>query len=129
MPSSPPSPIRSTFEPTPARRADSVPFFQYDDQDSFYHSRKSSADIEASCLIPNDSIDSTMSDVPSTPSKKTRRNTYPDPHGWFEFRKTPLLPIAEHSTEQKFEKRLAAGSWCAMVALLLLTIYFLMRET
>ncbi|KAF7366448.1 hypothetical protein MSAN_00901800 [Mycena sanguinolenta] len=131
MPSLPPSPTRSTFEPT-TRRADSAPFFQYDDQDSFYHSRKSSADIEASCLVPSDPTDSTMSDLPPSPSKKTRRNTYPDPHGWFEFRKTPLLPIAENpkaTAERKFERRLAAGSWCAMLALLLLTIYFLMRET
>ncbi|KAF8178096.1 hypothetical protein K438DRAFT_1844557 [Mycena galopus ATCC 62051] len=144
MPSLPPSPTRSTFEPT-TRRSDSASFFMYDSQDSFYHSRKSSADIETGCLVPSDSIDGTMPDLPSPsdPKKTSRRNTYADYRRWFS-RNTPhaqaiQLPIAEtpkgvvelppSRIQSKFEERVQTGSWCAMFVLALLTVYFLIRET
>jgi len=134
MPSLPPSPTRSTFDLTP-RRADSAPFFMHDDQDSFY-SRTSSADIEAACLVPADSTDGAMPDLTSN---KTRRGIYAEYRRWFSrnspHTQTIQLPTVEKGADlepryraSKFERRLQTGSWCAMVVLLLLTIYFLMRE-
>jgi hypothetical protein len=42
---------------------------------------------------------------------------------------TDVYPDVYRERASKFERRLQAGSWCAMVVLMLLTIYFLMRET
>ncbi|KAJ7767374.1 hypothetical protein B0H14DRAFT_360009 [Mycena olivaceomarginata] len=147
-------PIRSTSEP-PSRRPDGhgAPFFMHDTPDSFYHNRKTSADLEAGCLVPCDSLDGPMPDLPS-PSKAPRRGLYAAYRRWFSQRTTPQiqLPVAvaekggAHANANpgantdvypdvyrdrasKFERRLQAGSWCAMVVLMLLTIYFLMRET
>ncbi|KAJ7220446.1 hypothetical protein B0H12DRAFT_313356 [Mycena haematopus] len=139
-----PTPTRLTFEREPAaRRSDSTPFFMHNDHDSFYHSRKSSLDLEAGCLVPADSIDGTTpnpTSAPSKPKKGSRRSAY---QVWFS-QNTPHSQAAQLPTVEsykgaaefeprlrssKFERRLAAGSWCGMLALMVLTIYFLMRET
>jgi hypothetical protein len=111
----------------------------HEDHDSFYHSRKSSIDIEGGCLVPSDSADGAMPDL--TSKKTSRRGIYAEYRRWFK-QSSPRasaiqLPLAEKSAEylepryrsSKFERRLQTGSWCAMVVLLVLTIYFLMRET
>ncbi|KAJ7135476.1 hypothetical protein C8R43DRAFT_1021222 [Mycena crocata] len=123
----PPSPSRASYEP--ARRSD-APFYMHEDIDPFYNPRKSSADdMEAGCLVPGDADDC---DVPDLTSKKTsRRGMYAAYRHWF--RGGSTVHLAEKSVESRrraslFERRLQTGSWCAMVVLLILTIYFLMRE-
>ncbi|KAJ6588517.1 hypothetical protein B0H19DRAFT_1248168 [Mycena capillaripes] len=127
--SSPSSPSRPTFDPSSSRRSDAAPFYMHEDRsDSFRHSRKSSPDIEAGRL-PSDSADDTIM------SKKSNLRGV-----WFT--RAPAhasamqLPLTEKGADldpryrtSKFEQRLQTGSWCAMVVLLVLTIYFLMRET
>lgn len=125
-----PAPARGGPSHDPmARRADGAPFFLHEDADAFYNSRTSSADVEAGCLVPTDSDAA----VPDLASKKNRRSSiYIASRRWFP-RASPRssavhLPLEKGAEPRGLERRLQAGSWCAMVVLLMLTIYFLKRE-
>ncbi|KAJ6511425.1 hypothetical protein C8R47DRAFT_1207764 [Mycena vitilis] len=128
------------LEPS-SRRSDSPSFFMHEAHDSFYHthSRKNSADLEAACLIPSSPTDDTMQDL--TFKHTSRRGIYAEYRRWFSGGSPHApgiqLPLAEKGVAEldpryrtsKFERRLVAGSWCAMLVLLVLTVYFLVRET
>ncbi|KAJ7905171.1 hypothetical protein B0H13DRAFT_1881312 [Mycena leptocephala] len=99
-PSSPPSPSRASHEPI-RRLSDTPAFFMHEDHDSFYHSRKSSIDIEGGCLVPSDSADGAMPDL--TSKKTSRRGIYAEYRRWFR-QSSPRasaiqLPLAEKSAE------------------------------
>ncbi|KAJ7777891.1 hypothetical protein DFH07DRAFT_568155 [Mycena maculata] len=129
--SSPLSPARASYEPT-ARRGDAAPFYMHEDsQDSFYSSRKSSTDMEAGWLVPSDA-DAAVPDL--TADKTSRRGIYAAYRRWFARGATVQLGVEKGSDREPrfrttvFERRLQTGSWCAMVVLILLTVYFLIRE-
>ncbi|KAJ7507334.1 hypothetical protein B0H11DRAFT_2219151 [Mycena galericulata] len=126
--SSPPPPSRASYEPA-MRRSDS--FYMHQDEDSFYTSRKSSTDIEAGCLVPSDD-DIAVPDL--TANKSRRGSIYAAYRRWFA-RGSPhasgTVQLGEKVEQRRawiLERRLQTGSWCAMVVLLLLTIYFLIHE-
>jgi len=85
--------------------------------------------VEAGCLVPTDSDAA----VPDSTSKKNRRSSiYAASRRWFP-RGSPRssavhLPLEKGAEPRALERRLQVGSWCAMVVLLMLTIYFLQRE-
>ncbi|KAJ6591169.1 hypothetical protein DFH09DRAFT_1073908 [Mycena vulgaris] len=127
LPSSPAPSRRPSYEAALRR---SEPFYMHD-EDSFYSSR---ADLEAGCLIPPDA-DSAVPDLTST--KTNRDGIYAAYRRWFRRASAVRLPVAEKgertsdsedSEPSSLERRIQAGAWSAMLVLLFLTIYFLMRE-
>ncbi|KAJ7481700.1 hypothetical protein FB451DRAFT_1394335 [Mycena latifolia] len=115
------------------RRSDASPFYMHEDEeDAFYSSRKGSADLEAGCLLPPDG-DGTVPNLTSTKTGR-RGSIYAAYRRWFSHGASRAgVQLAEKGDEPRnrastLERRVQVGSWTAMVILLVLTIYFLMRE-
>ncbi|KAJ7216524.1 hypothetical protein GGX14DRAFT_562085 [Mycena pura] len=138
-----PSPSLSSHASASYERRHDVPrppanFYMYVDASEFQHHSRKSADLETGLLVPGAATDA----VPDLAAKQTsRRGIYAAYPGRFWF---PRGSATQQPTEKatgaaepsanaryrpsKLEWRLQAGSWIAMLLLLLLTIYFLMRE-
>ncbi|KAJ7093947.1 hypothetical protein B0H15DRAFT_929434 [Mycena belliarum] len=116
------------------RRPAAAPFFMPEDDaaDAFY--RKRGADPETGCLVPPDADADAA--VPDLTSLQTGGGggVYAAYRRWFA-RGARGVRLPEKGEEEPpargtpLERRVQAGSWTAMVLLLILTAYFLMRET
>ncbi|KAJ7701817.1 hypothetical protein B0H17DRAFT_1195034 [Mycena rosella] len=138
--SAPPTPSGSRAPHAPkGRRSDAARFYAHEvdeDEDAFYSSRKSSTDLdlETGCLIPPDA-DAAVPDLASP--QTSRRRIYAAYRRWFSCRGggggASVRLAQEKGGEPPYrtstlERRVMAGSWSAMVVLLVLTVYFLRRE-
>nr|GAT43289.1 predicted protein [Mycena chlorophos] len=115
-----------------------------DTTDAFYY--RSSADLESGrnlkCLVPGSDLDGAVPDMTHT-HKRNRRGLYAAYRRWFRRSSANSaaiqLPLTEKDREDLethrmgltssiLERRLQAGSWIAMIILLILTVYFFIRE-